>query len=217
MCKSMPLIKIDDRECNKRLLSVLRQEKDSILQICRMPMGDYQVDDILLVERKSFPDMVASIKDGRWFRQAIKLSRLPIRSMVVLEGTSVDYQSSGMKREAIQGALISLSLLFKIPLIRSRTPEETAKLILYAAEQIQSFGGRSGPIRHFPASRRTKDNLKRQIHVLQGFPGIGPVRARLLLEEFGSLTATFEALSEEGLSIPGIGEKTMRQIRQVMG
>lgn len=212
----MPLIKVDDRECNEKLLSTLRQEKDFTLQICRLPIGDYQVDDILLVERKAVRDMIASIKDGRWFRQAIKLSTLSIQSMVILEGTSVDYQSTGIKREAIQGALISLSLLFRIPLIRSRTPEETAKLILYAAKQIQSFGCHSGPIRYSPASRRMKDNYKRQIHVLQGFPGIGPVRARLLLKKFGSLKATFDAFFEDGLSVPGIGQKTIRQIRQVM-
>ena len=136
-CKSMPLIKVDDRECNEKLLSTLRQEKDFTLQICRLPIGDYQVDDILLVERKAVRDMIASIKDGRWFRQAIKLSALPIQSMVILEGTSLNYKSIGMKREAIQGALISLSLLFKIPLIRSRTPEETAKLIHHPVEFVK--------------------------------------------------------------------------------
>lgn len=215
----MTLIKVDDRECNERLLSVLKEEKGSTVQICRLPIGDYQVDDILLVERKAVRDMVTSIKDGRWFRQAIKLSSIPIQTMVILEGTSVDYQSGGMKREAIQGALISLSLLFKIPLIRSRTPEETAQLMIYAARQIQSFGCHSAPTRNLPFGRRMKDNHKRQMHILQGFPGIGPVRARLLLKKFGSLTATFEALSGSGetLSLPGIGEKTMRQIREMMG
>ncbi|MEX2592864.1 MAG: ERCC4 domain-containing protein [Anditalea sp.] len=212
----MPLIKVDDRECNENLLSALRQEKDTIIRICRLPVGDYQVEDLLLVERKTIRDLFVSIKDGRWFRQAIKLSTLPLQSMVILEGTSVDYQSLGMKREAVQGALVTLSLLFKIPLIRSRTPEETAKLILYAARQIQSFGCHPGPVRHLPFSRRMKDKRKRQIHVLQGLPGIGPVRARLLLEKFGTLKAVFDALTDEWETLPGIGKNTIRQIKQVM-
>lgn len=212
----MPLIKIDDRESNGSLLSALRQEKNTIIQICRLPVGDYQVEELLLIERKTIPDLFFSIIDGRLFRQALKLSKLPMQSMVILEGTSVDYQSLGMKREAVQGALITLSLLFKIPLIRSRTPEETAKLILYAARQIQSFGCHSGIVRHHPFSRRMKDKHKSQMHVLQGLPGIGPARARLLLEKFGTLKAVFDALTNESETIPGIGKNTIRQIKQVM-
>src|SRR5690606_30341369 len=68
----------------------------------------------------------------------------------------------------------------------------------------------------FSAHRRMKDKYKRQLYVLQGFPGIGPGRARLLLEEFGSLKAVFDALAGDCRSIPGIGEKTIRQTRQVM-
>lgn len=212
----MPLIKVDDRERNENLLAALGREKDAIIKICRLPLGDYQVEDHLLIERKTINDLTVSIMDGRWFQQAVKLSSLPMQSLVTLEGTSIDYNSIGMKREAIQGALITLSLLFKIPLLRSKTPEETAKLIMYSARQIQYFGYNPGPVRHFPFSRRRKDKYKRQIHVLQGLPGIGPVRARLLLDKFGSLKAIFNALPNEWETIPGIGKSTISQIEWVM-
>lgn len=195
---------------------LLRQQKDTILKICRLPLGDYQVEDLLLVERKTIYDLCASIKDGRWFRQARQLSAHPMQSMVILEGTSIDFQSIGMKREAVQGALLTLSLMFKIPLLRSKSPQETGRLILYAARQLQSYGCNSGPIRYFPFSRRRNDKHKRQIYVLQGFPGIGPTRARLLLEKFGTLKAVFDALTDEWETIPGIGKNTIRQIKQVM-
>lgn len=133
-------IKIDDRECNEILLGVLKKEKDTTIHFCRLPAGDYQVDECLLVERKTITDLSASIKDGRLFQQAGKLASVPMQSMIILEGTSSMIQSFGLTREAIQGALVTLSLIYKIPLLRSKNPEETARLILYAARQVQSYG-----------------------------------------------------------------------------
>src|SRR5690606_12316502 len=147
-------IKVDHRDCNGDLLEALSRDKDNLLEVCQLPVGDYQVDDLVLVERKTIPDLAASIRDGRWFLQAVKLSATPMQSLVILEGTSFNYQNLGIKWETIQGALISLSLLFKIPLLRSRNPEETAKLILYSAGQIRRSGTCAGPVRHFPIGDR---------------------------------------------------------------
>ena len=145
------------------------------------------------------------------FQQAGKLASVPMQSMIILEGTSSMVQSFGLTREAIQGALVSLSLVFKIPLLRSRNPEETARLILYAARQVQSHGCKQLYPRTFPYARRLKDKYKRQIHVLQGLPGIGPARASLLLDKFGTLKAIFNSPVHELEQIPGIGRNTARQ------
>lgn len=209
-------IKVDHRECNGDLLAALRQDKNNLLEICRLPVGDYQVGDLLVVERKTIPDLAVSIQDGRWFLQAVKLSGTSIRSLVILEGTSLNYQNLGMKRETIQGALITLSLLFKIPLLRSRSPEETARLMVYAAGQMGKFGTRAGPVRHFPIGQRRSSKKRKQMHVLQGFTGIGPQRAQLLLEKFGSLKAIFTAFNEDTAAIPGIGKKTINRIKELL-
>ncbi|HLF33429.1 MAG TPA: helix-hairpin-helix domain-containing protein [Cyclobacteriaceae bacterium] len=114
-----------------------------------------------------------------------------------------------MSREAIQGALITLTLIYKIPLLRSRSPVETAKLILYAAKQMSN---KVGPRYGYPRPRHGRINLQRkqkmQIHVLQGFPGIGLVRSKLLLEKFGALQAVFNASSRELSEIPGVGKSS---------
>lgn len=209
-------IKIDNRECNEILLGALKKEKDATIHFCRLPAGDYQVGEYLLVERKTITDLSASIKDGRLFNQAGKLASMPMQSMIIVEGTASMVQSFGLTREAIQGALVSLSLIFKIPLLRSRNPEETARLILYAARQVQSYGCKQLYPRPFPYSRKLKDKYKRQIHVLQGLPGIGPARASLLLDKFGTLKAIFNAPVKELEQIPGIGKNTAGQINRII-
>ncbi|MDP3467901.1 MAG: ERCC4 domain-containing protein [Daejeonella sp.] len=212
----MFIVKIDNRESNEILLEVLRKDKGTTIHFSSLPAGDYQVGDYLLVERKTITDLSASIKDGRLFNQAGKLASVSMQSMIILEGTASMVQSFGLTREAIQGALVSLSLIFKIPLLRSRNPEETARLILYAARQVQSYGCKQLYPRPFPYSRKLKDKYKRQIHVLQGLPGVGTARASLLLNKFGTLKAIFNAPVKELEQIPGIGKNTAKQINRTI-
>ncbi len=43
--------------------------------------------------------------------------------------------TSGMRCEALQGALITLTVHFGNPLLRSRDPQETVRLMVYVARQ----------------------------------------------------------------------------------
>lgn len=96
----------DDREAGADVVAHLRARPDCEVIIRRLRLGDYHIAGRLLVERKCWPDLVASIVDGRLFRQACRLAASPLHTVVLLEG-SEDIAESAMAREAIQGALIS--------------------------------------------------------------------------------------------------------------
>lgn len=199
----------DDRECSGGVVDALRQQAGVSIVIERLSLGDYLVDDHLLVERKTLPDLVSSIKDGRLFRQGYKLAGAPFLTALILEGTSGDLADSGMRREAIQGALIALSLYLGVPLLRSMDPVETAQLMLYAARQ-----GRAAPSGAPPRpGRRPRGKQQIQSRVLQGLPGVGPERARRLLAKFGNLEAVMHAKTDELASVSGIGQATAETIR----
>jgi ERCC4-type nuclease len=177
-----------------------------------LPVGDYLVDGRLLFERKTLADFIASIKDGRLFRQACRLASSEHTAAVILEGGSSRAVSHGMRREALQGALISLSFIFGIPVLRSLRAEETAKLMLYTARQVRAFSigavRRSGKI---PKRRR-----RAQMFLLQGLPGVGVKRARSLLDTFGSIEAVMGANADELVTVAGIGTATAEAIRWVV-
>ncbi|MFQ5435451.1 MAG: ERCC4 domain-containing protein, partial [Anaerolineae bacterium] len=173
----------DDRERNGGVISVLRADGRCDIKTQRIPVGDYLIDERVLVERKTLPDLLASIKDGRLFRQALRLVEAESWCVIVLEGTARDLPDSVMRREAVQGALITLALYLGIPLLRSTGPDETARLLIYIARQGRTFSG-DGPNRH---GRLPRGKRRLQIYILQGFPGIGPRRAARLLERFGTL------------------------------
>lgn len=199
----------DDRECNGGVVDALRQQTGVSLSVERLPLGDYLVDDHLLVERKTLPDLVASIKDGRLFRQGYRLAGAPFLTALILEGTSGDLVDSGMRREAIQGALIALSLYLGVPLLRSMDPAETAQLMLYAARQGRTATNGAPP----RPGRRPRGKQRIQSRVLQGLPGVGPERARRLLARFGNLEAVMHAEADELASVSGIGQATAEAIR----
>ena len=163
----------DDRESLGGVIDALSAMEGVEVVTNRLPLGDYLVDGKLLFERKTLGDLVESIKDGRLFRQGLRLAASKLRGIVILEGTAADLATCRMNREAIQGALISLSVIMGIPLLRSRSAEESARLMIYAARQVSATA--SGAIAR--KGVRPKGKRRSQLEVLQGLPGIGPARA----------------------------------------
>ena len=111
----------------------------------------------------------ASIIDCRLFKQVIRMANSNLMGVLILEGTIKDMGEPGVTREAMQGALISVSLILGIPVLRSKETSETAKLIVYCARQITSMA-RGGVYRN---GYRPKDKRKNQLFILQGLPGGG--------------------------------------------
>jgi DNA excision repair protein ERCC-4 len=199
----------DDRECKSEVIKSLLQIEDVKVCIYRLSMGDYQIDTRLIVERKTLKDFAVSIIDGRLFKQMLCLANSKSEGVLILEGTVSDMVEIGMTREAMQGALITVSLILGIPILRSKDPSETAKLMVYIGRQIESMA-MGGVQRH---GYRPKNKRKRQLFILQGLPGIGPGRAGRLLDRFGSVEAAISASSSELQSVDGIGKRIADKIR----
>jgi ERCC4-type nuclease len=209
--KSIPRthVVVDDREAKSEVMRALQEIDDLEVEVQRLALGDYWIDGKLLVERKTIGDLASSIKDGRFFQQACRLASSSIRSVVILEGTADDLLRSRMRREAIQGALITLTIILGIPMLRSKDPFETARLLLYAARQMGSTRYRS----YQRKGKRPQGKRKLQLHILQGLPGVGPERAAHLIETFGSVEAVVTAGTDQLAEVRGIGLKTAHAIR----
>ena len=202
-------ITADDREHKSEVIKSLKGIENVNVCIRRLSKGDYQVENRVIVERKTLKDFAISIIDGRLFKQMIRLGNSNAKSVLILEGTAIDTVDLGMTREAMQGALITVSLILGIPVLRSKDPSETAKLIVFIARQIESMAG-GGMQRH---GYRPKTKRKRQLFILQGLPGVGPEKAERLLAMFGSVEAVISAGSSELQIVEGIGKSIADKIR----
>ncbi|MBI3918434.1 MAG: nuclease [Betaproteobacteria bacterium] len=202
-------IQVDDREAGSPVLELLRSSSDFRVTVTRLKLGDYLLDNRFIFERKTLADLVVSIIDGRLFRQALKLSETKLQPALILEGTAQDFAECSMRWEAIQGALVTVSLFCGVPLLRARSPEETVSTMLFAARQARTVVTGALP-RH---GYRPRGKRARQLFILQGLPGIGPAKARRLLERFGSVEAIINAHSEELQSVRGIGDGLAEKLR----
>ena len=200
---------IDHRETASGVLDALKQMRGVVIRVAQLKLGDYLLNDVCLFERKTLPDFAASIKDGRLFAQASRLASWPDRAAIIIEGTSQDLNASGMRREALLGALVSLTLVYDLPVLRSREPAETARLLVYAADQLKRHAEGALP-RH---GKRPRAKRRVQLRLLQGLPGIGPARAAGLLERFERVEAVMTAGAESLQTADGIGPKTAASIR----
>ncbi len=199
----------DDREGKSRIIQYLKRSKNVSIEIRRLPVGDYLVDNQLIFERKTLNDFALSIIDGRIFKQAISLVNSKYKCILILEGTGKELTETGVRRESMQGALITVSIVLGIPVLRSKDPSETARLIIYTAQQIKTIV--VGPVRR--SGWRPKGKRKKQLFILQGLPDVGSARAVRLLDKFGSVEAVMAATIEELKSVEGIGPYTAERIK----
>ena len=204
----------DDRERASGIVDLLREIPDVELSMEHLLVGDFVVSGQIIFERKRADDFAASLIDGRLFSQAARLVKQPLRSACILEGKTEDWIRLGVRREALQGALITLTLIFDLPVFRSIDPSETARLLVYASRQFSRLHRAEPAYAHRAKAKRLKT---RRLRLLQSLPGVGPDRARNLLEHFGGVRPCLFATVEELIDVPGIGQKTAKAIQDVVG
>lgn len=207
-------LQVDHREQTSGIIKALSAYEELFhVETCRLKTGDYLLNNQILIERKRLPDFLASIKTGRMFQQAYRMVHSNYHPFMILEGNKKEIRRSQMKREAIQGTLIHLTVFLGIPIIRSSNIEETAQLISFTALQLYE-GNRPGmhaSIVKYPRYQLNKKQ-KAALKILANFPGIGPEKAIAILSAFRNLKDVFNARPDQLESANGIGPKLAESI-----
>lgn len=206
-------ITADDRERGGGVIEALDAMEDVQLSIERLSLGDYKVENGLLVERKTVLDLGLSILDGRLFRQAGRLARAPaMRPCLIVEGATEDFDRAAVSRLSLQGALITATLLYGLPVLYSSGLVETARLLRIAACQLRRREA-SGPTRFGPKSG--SDRRLRML-MLEAVPDIGPVRAEALVDAFGTVEAIATASVRDLATTAGIGPVIADRLKRIV-
>ena len=200
---------VDDREARGSDIAARLAGLEGVsVGVKRLRTGDYLIEGKAVLERKRVPDFLESLFEGRLFAQAQRLAGSPVRPFFVLEGPASEWAHRHIKREAVQGAMLMLSVVFGIPVLRSKNEEETARLMLYTARQLQSV---SGSNLHRPG-RRPRGKRALQIRLLSSLPRVGAKRAQHLIDHFGTIEKVMIAEPEELTAVTGIGKQTAQSI-----
>jgi Fanconi anemia group M protein len=161
------------------------------IEKAQLPVGDYIVSEDTVIERKKVEDFISSLLDGRLFEQCKALR----------------------DNQAIHGAVVSIILGWKIPILMARDSEEVAMYLASFAKREQVESRKNIRVR----GQKEQDLLSKiQEFVVAGIPGINNVLARRLLERFETIENIFLATEEDLLSVKGVGKTKAVRIKEVI-
>lgn len=209
---------IDHRELSNQHKKTLEKQNDHFNLVYKaLPLGDYVLEEKIIIERKTLSDFLASVKDGRLFNQAYRLAENEIPAVLILEGEKRDVADSNMKRNALLGTFVHLSGILGIPILRSKNYNETIFLIQSLAKQIDKLNERIKKRVKRTQFNPYKGNQKAKLDVLLAIPGLGLDKAISLMDKFGSVKSISNVDKKELIKVKGIGKKTAENILNVLG
>ena len=208
--KTNPVVYADSREGNSKVIRHL-SEMEIDVQVRSMAVGDYQVSDDVVIERKTASDFVESIIDKRLFKQARELSEEFKRPILILEGD--DIYNGMIHPNAVRGTIAAIAIDFGISIIPTRNSEDTAAMIKRIAVREQN--GEKTPIQ-IRTDKKPVSLWEQQLFIIESLPNIGPVNAKNLLQHFGTVEKVISASESELQEVEGIGKKTAKNIRKVV-
>ncbi len=201
---------VDTREFNS---SVVRQLSMAgfIVDSKTLDVGDYIVSDRVGIERKEVDDLIHSMKDGRLFQQIRALKRTFPSPLMIIEGENL-YSRSGLGKQAIMGAIASITVDFGVTVMTVKDAAETAELVGTIAKREHAEG-------RIPALRSDKGTMllqERQQFIIEGLPNISAILAQRLLSHFGSAQAIMDADAKDLQEVKGIGKGIAQGIKETL-
>lgn len=193
----------DHREDKSDVPDLLR-ELDVPLQATQLSEGDYLIGERICIERKSAPDFIASLKDGRLWDQIARMISSYEIVVLLVEGDPL------FPTAPLEGAYAGI-VRRGVALFRVDDPPETASFIRRLWEQENRPQSRRRP----KATRKWRGDDEVAEDCLAAIPGISVGKAADLLDHFGTLQKVFAASAKELQEVSGIGKKTATSLEEL--
>ncbi len=207
-----PITVIMDMRENGSSIDRMLESYGAKVVVTNLEVADYILSDRVAVERKTAEDFLNSIKDGRLFAQAQELAINFESPLLIIEGKNL-YSLGGLHPNSIRGAIASIATDYKIPMLSTTGPEETAAQMFWIAKREQVGEEKKISIR---GKKKTKTMKEKQEFLLAGMPKVSRVMAQRLLRHFGSPINAFNAPENDLLEVKGVGKSMAKKIRLLL-
>jgi ERCC4-type nuclease len=178
--------------------------------------GEHITTGGVILERKTVADFDASIKDGRYDEQRGRMlaysQEHQAKVAYVVEGTLAD---SALGREALVKKVATAELVYGIPVFRTFSPTETARLVetLLTMWSEGKFTGEGRAQRaadgiHIVKKQNVEDPRQFALQILCQCPGMSVKAGEALLAEFGGLKQVLAA-EEAALAAVKVGTRRL--------
>lgn len=201
---------VDERERKSGIPELLKSVGMGV-EMKTLPIGDYIVAPETIVERKSIKDLMASVFDGRLYDQCTRLKEHFEHPIILVEGNVDEIEEITDNPLVFYGALSTVVLEFKIPIIPTPSASHTAKLLVSLCSR------KDAPKGPYLKKIKKSSNLEtQQLSSLCSLPGIGEKFAVRMLEKFGTPLKVFSATTSELAKVEGLGEARAKKIKNML-
>lgn len=201
---------IDERERKSGIPDLLRAVGINI-EMKTLPIGDYIVAPETIVERKSIRDLVSSVFDGRLFDQCNRLKEHYQFPIILMEGNVDEINEITENPLIFYGAVSTIALDFKIPIISTPSADHTAKLLVSMCSRKETP---KGPF--LKKIKKSNNVQKQQLTALSSLPGVGEKLSIRMLKKFGSPLRVFNANLAELTKVEGLGAARAKKIKNML-
>ncbi len=184
-------------------------DMDAEIATKQLEVGDFMLSDRVCIERKTVSDFLESIIDGRLFIQLKELSANFSRPVLIIEGDNL-YGERNIHPNAIKGALNSVMIDFRIPIIWTKSTRETAETISGLAKREQLDLDRNVQLK---GVKHAMTEAEQQEIIVSGFPSINLTLAKRLLSHFKTIKKIVNAKEKALQKVEGIGEEKAKRIK----
>jgi ERCC4-type nuclease len=244
-------IVFDEREttlynnCISYIATQNQQLKTSLIIEKRvLPIGDvlfYTNDNVLLsiIERKTIPDLFASIKDGRYEEQSYRLSHngeCSLHSVIYIIEGNISTLRGPAEKKLLYSTITSLNFFKGFSVLRSQSCMDTAELLVHMADKIdrklQAGVSMPSTINSTATitSRETEQNYCTVVKkvkkdnitpenigeiILCQIPGISSTTATAIMKKFNSFSHLMDELKTNPSCLDNIVIDSKGKIRKV--
>lgn len=150
-------VRVDVREA--ALIAALRELLVDV-EVCPLDVGDVECRDadnmpVAVIERKTLPDLVASVKDGRWAEQRCRLHAAGCRVVYTIEGGIPDDDDA-----VAWGCVINSMIRDGVPVFIGRDVNDTARLVREVSRRAGNLKAQATPHQDALCTQHTR-GLKR--------------------------------------------------------
>lgn len=213
---------IDNRE--NSLIPILQEglssyEDKITVSVIPLQIGDFSIkyngEEVIIFERKSLTDLAASIKDGRYREQSLRLSasNIPNHNIIyIVEGSeqhSIGYGKS-MPYTTLLGAIVSLNYFKGFSVLRTNNIHETAQLLLKFVNKLFKEKDKLG-FYSIPVHKEGNDDIDKIEVTIPSGTAVADYTQVIKTEKKANITPdniVIVMISQ----IPGISSKTAKSI-----
>lgn len=204
--------KSDVSEAEKSKMKLLKEDiEENKLESNSSPIT-------IVIERKRFTDLKASLADGRYHEQKSRYLRLPKGTVFyILEDD--DNRFEQLNYQQFIGMYVNTMLRDQIPVFISRSLEETARILMKIRDAVQEFGidyRDKIPTCGLEDSQiKKKRNSGRDVYLahLTCFSGINKKKAESIARHYPSMSDLISSLQNNSFKVKGVGPVLIKNLK----